>query len=164
MKGLLIALLLSSSAQAAPYFVFPWHKDFSRQVITEACFNPNAGIGATASCTSVLAVQHPAKNGFLLIPGVDWAVPVGVSTNFTSSTMFVTGVSANLLPALQGVLLRGLDMTTKEESFRNLKALLTPVEDAKPDVSVNVGAKWGVAPQQEWKGYFLLSVGPALKF
>ena len=166
MKKLALAFLLCAApAQAAPYLVLPWHHDYERQFITEACFNPNAGIGATTSCTSILAAEHPGYgHGTLLVPGVDWAVPVGLATNFRGTNLFVTGVSVNVLPAAKGVMLKGLDASTKEGSFENLKSLLEPPTVGTPDVTINVGVKWGLAPQQNWKGYLVLSVGPRLTF
>lgn len=149
------------------YFRYIGGPGYQRQILNEACFNPRAGLSATTACTSVPIVTHSEKDGFLLIPGESWA-PLTIGGAFGSTRPLLTfGPAANLTPTMKMFLLSMLNRSAPD-SFANLKSLLAPNPVSKgPDVTMNLGAKWGVFPLEHAamrNSIFILSAGPALLF
>ena len=162
-----LLLLVASAAQAGPYFRYLGGPGYQRQVLSEACFVPAGGIGATTSCTSVPIVTHSYKDGYKIIPNEDWA-PITVGGAFGSTHPLLTiGPAANLTPTMKMLALKGLNAAAPN-SFDNLKSLLAPPPQSNgPDVTMNIGTKWGVFPLEHAAlrhSVWIFSIGPALLF
>lgn len=166
MKKLAILFLLCAAPAKAAYFSVVGRPGYVRQVLQEACFQPNAKLGDTSACVSIPLVEHSQRDGYVLIPGEDWSpFVIGWAIRPGGNPMILMGANANLLPVIKSGVLYGLNAASEPESFTNMKALLAPpAQSTGPDVTVNVGAKWGLDLSGKAKGYFLLSVGPALTF
>ena len=152
-----LVCLCSISARALPAVEWIGKTGFHYQVTSEACFNPNAGIGATTSCSSAPLV---------LIPQWGFA-PLTVGGAFgKDNPMLTIGAGENLTPVLKAALLGALNQTTPAGSLPNLKGLLAPPAAGSPDIVLNIGAKWGaqITGSNKVKGLFLLSIGPAFLF
>jgi hypothetical protein len=165
LKSILLALILAGCG-SAPAFASPYFRVIGDVYSVEnvAVFNPNAGIGATQDAALVNVVTHSTKDGCLL-PSIvceDWSL-LSVGGAFTGpNKLALFGSQYNLEPLFQAGAYGLLNAFTPSSSLTALKSFLsTPVSSA---VTLSIGAFWGVSPEQNWKGYFLLTIGPKLTF
>ncbi len=116
--------------------------------------------------TAVALFTHATEDGCRLPSFVcmDWTpIAAGVVTN-GGKFKFAFGPIINLAPLLKSLALKGLNATTKDESFGNLKSTLGSVPIHGPDVTVSIGPAWVLAPLENWKGYFRIFMGGELRF
>jgi len=164
-KLLAVLMLMSATVRAGPYFRVLGRPGSPRQVLEEACFLPAGGLEATMACTSVPLVTHSARDGYLLVPGEDWAlVTAGWAVRPGGNPILMLGSGANLSPVIKGGLLYGIEAMSKPESFTSFKRLLAPPDGEAPDITINAGVKWGLDLTGKARGVFMLSVGPAFSF
>lgn len=160
-------MLTASHVHASQYFRYVGGPGYQKQILNEACFNPRLGARATTNCTSVPVVTHSWRDGFVVLPNEDWALLTVGGAFGHGPALLTLGPAANLTPALKSSLLSGLNLVAPD-SFDNLKSLLQPAPLSKgPDVTINIGAKWGIFPTTNAAirtSFLLLSVGPALSF
>lgn len=168
MAGIVCLLAFSGTARAGtPYLRFPWDPEFVKSISNEAAFLPSGTIGDTTDVTSVALIEHKHEDGYLLIPGEDWApLTVGVALG-GARPVWTIGPSWNLTPSMKLGGLWILNTLASPQSYQNLRQNLSepPVSNGG-DLVIRMGLKEGVSVLQDGKvkGWFLLSVGPAYVF
>lgn len=161
-----------SSAQAAQLGFLPDHYfrplDLGHlQMVAGALLDP-LGSGANDAIGLAPLINHSPKDGCLFptIVCEDWSLlAVGVGGNLRSDPYLAAGPIINLMPVGKAILLRGLSAVTREGQAANVKDGLKPSLDSSGlDVSISGGPMWVLKPQENFKGYFRLFLGGALKF
>ena len=91
--------------------------------------------GDVSKPTTMLAlITHSPKDGYFLIPGVDWT-PLAVGGGFKAGAFHVSaGPSLNLLPAVQGILGAVVDGITPADKYLNLKSILKSGQTSSGDI------------------------------
>lgn len=122
--------------------------------------------GNTSIGTSIALITHSPKDG-CLFPSIvceDWSpVAVDYSAN-AGRALFGLGPSANLAPAVRGLMVRGLLASGLTYRYAMVQSLTNALRVDDPDLTISFGPKWFVAPSQNWKGYFRLQAGAAWRW
>ena len=94
----------------------------------------------TKPTTMLAMVTHSPKDGYFLIPGVNWT-PLAVGGGFTPGGSFhvAAGPSLNLLPVVQNILGAVVDGITPADKYLNLKSILKTGETDSGDIVGSLG-------------------------
>ena len=156
------AFSLTQPALAGPYFrlVDPQHPHMT----TGAYLDP-ADPGQTEAGVSLALITHSPRDGRLIdsMP-TDWSpLTVGGSMNH-GDLFFSIGPSFNLSEPIKWVLRGAFNALADQDKYENLRGLLAPAKASVKDATIAISPSWVVRPNENFKGYFRLYIGPKWSF
>lgn len=172
MKRLLLGVwcwwLLTGSSWASPYFrlIDPAHPR-----ISAGGFMDMAGRSDYGSMLA-LVTHHPRDGMLIKSAPCEWT-PLAIGGGYGHDTGFAAlGPSANFLPPVKAVVLKGLNLITDDDRYLSLKSLLMPRPSDGPDITMSLGPSlyWNVIEGGQfvnpgkWRGQFRWFYGAAWQF
>lgn len=131
-----LAMLWCSSAYGTPYFR---PLDLKHLQISAGAFvDPTSG---DTDFGSMLAIfTHSPADGSITGTNTVWTpLAIGGGWNGTGNGFMAVGPSANFAPVAKALLLKGLELATKEDRYMSLKSLLSPKTEDGPDITCSFG-------------------------
>lgn len=163
--GIVALICFGSRVHAAPYFR---PLDLSRiKPVAGALLDP-IGSAPNDAVGMLPLVTHSPDDG-CLFPSIvceDWSpLAVGLGGNLRSDPYVSVGPIINVAPVAKALILACLNVASSDSQLVNIKDSLRPVVGSDGfDVALSAGPAYVIKPQENFKGYFRIFIGGALKF
>jgi len=167
---LMIALLtgLVNTCRATPYFRFI---DPAHPAISAGGFMDMDGRSDYGSMLALIT-HHPRDGMLVKSAPCEWTL-LAIGGGYGHGTGFASiGPSANFLPPVKALALKGLSLLTDDSRYLSLKSLLAPRDGEGPDITMALGPSlyWNVIEggnlvgPDKWRGQFRWFYGASWKF